>query len=120
MISSFLAKISGGPAGGPKDFDYHVDFEDGFVYDPNKGHLLLDWRTTGGDGALASDWHRARSSVASSIFVTDLNADTAASINGPTPAQLTFVPEPSTSAVAAISLTALFVCFRRRSLLSHL
>jgi hypothetical protein len=37
-----------GPAGGPKDFDIHVDLDTPFLYDPSQGNLLMDVRNYGG------------------------------------------------------------------------
>lgn len=33
-----------GPANGPRAFDYVVDFQQPFVYNPKKGNLLVEWR----------------------------------------------------------------------------
>lgn len=36
-----------GPPGGPKDFDVIIDLERPFLYDPEAGNLLVDFRTVG-------------------------------------------------------------------------
>ena len=33
-----------GPVGGPKDFDYIVEFDEPFIYDPTAGNLLYEFR----------------------------------------------------------------------------
>ncbi len=37
-----------GPAGGPKDFDIHINLSTPFLYDPSQGNLLMDVRNYAG------------------------------------------------------------------------
>ena len=42
-----ISTSSTGPPGGPRDFDYVIDFQNPFLYDPAKGNLLFDFEFYG-------------------------------------------------------------------------
>jgi hypothetical protein len=86
-----------GPAGGPKDIDYGIDFQVPFVYDPSKGNLLWDLTIIGGSSPLSIDWTLQGEGLTSTLY-GGAPEDTIAPNNqtsGGHIALFTFVPEPS-------------------------
>ena len=111
---------STGPAGGAKDFDVHINLTEPFEYDPREGHLLHDLRTSGGESGV--DQLLVRSPAGASMFTGPNAIDAEISTGaffGVTPTRITFVPEPSSMGLAALGLTGIHACLRRRSLFAH-
>ena len=89
-----------GPAGGPKEIDYGIDFQVPFLYDPSKGNLLWDLTILGGSQPLSLDWTFGAEGLTSVVSTSGDPADTPVARyvqnSGGHVIQFTFVPEPDT------------------------
>ena len=111
---------AGGPAGGPRPFDYLIPFHEPFVYDPDQGNLLVDFSffPFDGGGSLFAD-------AQETTLVQSVGATNASALTGPLPdsrvvvTQFAFVPEPSTFFLAALGLIGLLACCRKKGQLSQ-
>ena len=100
----------------PHDFDYVVEFETPFLYDPRQGDLLVEWLFPSTyDGLLHSIWVDA---VSTSEFVFGLSAAADEAFGPPEPGlfvtQFTFIPEPSTCSIAVVAMVGGLCASRRR------
>ncbi len=103
-----------GPAGGPKDFDYVIEFQSPFVYEPSQGNLLLDIFAGGfiGDGEPFD--FEVSNPVTSTVTASNVNALVATSRNNSANAfQFIFVPEPSSAVICLTGLVGLLGLQRR-------
>ena len=99
-----------GPAEGPRGFDYFVEFDTPFVYDPDAGNLLVDVVSLSGQSpTLNEDFD---SSVAA-IWNSDPSAMTGTQLSGSV-LEWVFVPEPSTLAMAIIGAAGFALLMRKR------
>ena len=112
-----LSTGGSGPAGGPKSFDYIVDFDEPFIYDPTAGNLLYELRLRNPD----SYWQRdlatfpppATRRRVIGTFSAGWDAETGGVVSA-LPVTQFFIPEPSTFILAASSLVFACGCRRRR------
>ncbi len=122
-----------GPAGGPKDFDVHIDLATPFVYDPTQGNLLLDVRNYAGvDGdpplsmVFDAEWgnpeiYRLYTGYPSLDGVNDATSLSAPGPMGlvtqftftPTPTGVPTIPAPGAVVLSLVGLSCLG-CWRRR------
>jgi len=104
-----------GPAGGPKDFDYTVEFQQPFVYDPAQGNLLVEHTILGSSADFFGDFSVSLDVPSRAIWTgEDVNSPTSTGdIWGGAVIELTFVPEPS-SAMLLIGLAIGVLAMRRR------
>lgn len=112
-----LKWTSTGMAGEPaKDFEYRLNFDEPFTYHPDLGNLLIEWTTTGITPSLIVDSvSYPDSSVMVSAFAFGSSPARATSLEPIAAAvELTFVPEPSSSLLAGLSLMGLALQRRRR------
>lgn len=88
-----------GPPEGPREFDYVMDLQTPFTYDPNEGDLLMetDWSgVSGADSSLADFVFSPGPDAHTVYFDGDPAATTAATEWGGIVTQFTFEPEPTT------------------------
>ena len=93
-----------GPAGGPKQFDYGLDLQSRFTYDPDDGNLLMDLTVLDGEGPLLFDWTANATESTSFYWTGTLGVDSPVAATLPEDAggqfgghviQFSIVPEPS-------------------------
>jgi hypothetical protein len=100
----------------PRKFDFSVDFQTPFHYDPTKGNLLVEFITTGFN---VGDWRVDNQNVVSGpiTLVQGNPSQSVASGAFSTLAvmQFTFVPEPSMAVLGGLGLMCLFMGRRRRT-----
>ena len=110
---------AGGPPDGPRPFDYLIEFQTPFVYDPNQGNLLDDVRLSevvGGPPTIDSH----TTGLLHAVVAGDASATTATGTSFERPViQFAFVPEPSTFILAALGLTGLLAWRRKKGQLSE-
>jgi hypothetical protein len=109
-----LSSANVGPVNGPKAFDIHIEFSSPFLYDPNKGNLLLDVHNIGGGTAIPFDSTTLSGAVTSRVYtingIGSLTADAADSIALVTQFDFTIgVPELSTRLFTGVALAAVFL-----------
>jgi hypothetical protein len=114
-----MRSTNGGPAAGPKVFDYGVDLPRPFLYDRSQGNLLWDLSATNSIGPLWLDFiddPKLTVGKTSNVTAIDHNSPNADWRFGGHVVQFTFstVPEPSSLAVAAIGFLGMTACSRRR------
>ncbi len=109
-----------GPAGGPKEFDYVVQLDEPFLYDITKGNLLFDWDILEGFPApahLSDGFTESFDTAMGTVrFATPVESASGFFVGGFVQ-EFTFVPEPSSAALAAIGMLVP-LCSRRRKRLS--
>ena len=103
-----------GPAEGPKAFDYGLDLQTPFAYDPAAGNLLMDLTVINGQGPLLLDFTFADTNTTSFHWTATLGPDSevAAEDFGGHILQFTVVPEPTS--MALMSGCVFLVLMRRR------
>ena len=95
---------AGGPLEGPRPFDYLIEFETPFSYDPNQGNLLVDFSMfapiagTSFFDSQATDLIQSVGQLHASGLTATLTDDETLV------AQFAFVPEPSTLVLGALAL----------------
>lgn len=97
-----LTTANVGPAGGPKEFDYGLDFQTPYVYDPTAGNLLMDLIVTNGEGPLLLDLSIEPLDTIGFIWTGGEGVDSevaAAGQLGGHALQFTVVPEPSSLSI---------------------
>ena len=113
-----LTTESDGPAGGPKQFDYGVDLETPFVYDPSKGNLLMDLTIINSEGPLNIDFVLANTETTRFRSTGTLGPDSpVANANAPIGGHVirfTIVPEPASLGILSIALLATTTSRMRR------
>ena len=73
-----LATDGAGAPNGPRAFDYLIEFQEPFVYDPNQGNLLVDFSfLQPAEGTLYADIHETSPSLIQSVGALDGSALTA-------------------------------------------
>lgn len=93
-----LTTANDGPINGPKEFDYGLDFETPYIYDPADGNLLMDLFVTNGEGPLLLDWMVEPTDTTGFIWSGDQGIDSeiaAAGQFGGHALQFSVVPEPA-------------------------
>ena len=108
-----------GPDGGPKAFDYGLDLDTPFVFDPGEGNLLLDWTILNAVGELSVDFSVPATSTTSfywtgSLGHTSTVADQSSGQFGGHAIQFTVVPEPSSALLALVAVATICASRRRR------
>ncbi|MCA9197799.1 MAG: hypothetical protein KDA87_09690 [Planctomycetales bacterium] len=92
-----------GPVGGPKSFDYGIEFDSPFTFDPTAGNLLMDLTVVDATGPLLLDFSFAPTETTSFHWTGTLGhespvaATTPEAVGGPFGGhaiQFTMVPEP--------------------------
>jgi hypothetical protein len=120
-----------GPPNGPDNFDYSINLQNSFIYNPLAGNLLLDvliptTATVSGNGTFGFDTFDAVNNVGDGIFGLTSNSDGGATTGVLTPSgpitqfsfsPLSSVPEPSSAAMVtiAVAMLRITVAYRRRS-----
>jgi hypothetical protein len=66
-----------GPPDGPRAFNYVVEFQEPFVYDPSEGNLLIDWRASSAEGIPFFDAHDYGDGLNRLLFARSPSASTA-------------------------------------------
>ncbi|MCA9263837.1 MAG: hypothetical protein KDA60_08295 [Planctomycetales bacterium] len=103
-----------GPVGGPNPFDYRIPVTP-FHYDPADGNLLLEFEVVNAPPALYIDFLSEPSPTTRQVsneLIDPNNPPGIGALNPGGVVQLTFLPEPSSFLLAAI--TALAILPRRR------
>ena len=91
----------------PHDFDYVVDFETEFVYDPAEGNLLVEFIFVAG-GKTWQDAHDLGDGLDRLILALGPNQTVATTmIDAVTVYQFTIIPEPSSAALLGLGLIGL-------------
>lgn len=112
-----------GPVGGPKSFDYGIDFDNPFTFDPTAGNLLMDLTVIDATGPLLLDFSFAPTDTTSFHWTGTLGhespvaATTPESVGGPFGGhaiQFTIVPEPHTFQLLAFAIVGGSLFRRRR------
>lgn len=110
-----LSTSNVGPPEGPKNFDYILEFDTPFFYDPNEGNLLIDMLESGRTESFAPDLHSSLDIAFVGNF-SDPNAAVASfSDTGIGVVEFVFVPEPSTLFLSLLGLSAIVIGHRRNS-----
>ena len=113
---SLQLQTDGEPRGDglPHDFDYVIEFDTPFLYNPEQGNLLFETKfPTFPTDSPVWPWLDA-SDVAKYVYsLESANAEEGALGDGVFVLQFTIIPEPSTVALAALGLVGL-LCYRRR------
>ncbi|MCA9199201.1 MAG: hypothetical protein KDA87_16765 [Planctomycetales bacterium] len=111
-----LDSTNEGPAGGPKVFDYGIELDEPFLYDPSKGHLLADFTVRNGVGPLLLDYDFGAPQFTQQIFAADPDATEAFSsgaVGHITRLTVVPVPEPNPHQLVIVGLALLFWLRRR-------
>ena len=106
-----------GPAGGPKAFDFTVDFQEPFIYDPSQGNVLVDFTVTGSSADFFGDF-TVPLDVPSRGIWTGADPDSPTSTGdvwGGAVIEFVFVPEPTSFAIGVVGCIVLLVPSVRRS-----
>lgn len=112
-----------GPVGGPKAFDYGVDFDQLFTYDPSSGNLLMDLTVVDAVGLLWLDFSFAPTASTSFYWTGTLGPESpiAATTNeqvggqfGGHAIQFTVVPEPQTAFLLTVGTIIVLMLACRR------
>ena len=92
-----------GPVSGPRNFDYVIDFDQPFAYDPGQGNLLVEW-VFGPD--VGNSKHDGADTATSRILVNfnDSAAASGTTLEAASVIQFT-VPEPSGSLLGLLGIT---------------
>lgn len=100
-----------GPIGGPKVFDYIVEFDKPFFYDPDEGNLLWEWSGIS-EASLLHDF----SNDGANQIVFGGRDDLTGTYFGSFVVEFNFVPKPSSGWLSIIATLAMVSCFRIRRL----
>ncbi len=105
---------------GPRDFDFVVQFDEPFSYDPSQGrNLLLEFVPTA-DWDNVGNW-QIDAQINNSGNITSVAGGPSASVatavrrDSYWPTQFTFVPEPSTAILSYLGFVYLLTCRRKCS-----
>lgn len=101
---------TGGPAGGPRPFEYLIEFQTPFIYDPNQGNLLIDFTFFPPFplNVQPPTIDAQTTSLIQSVINTNASSPKAQfQIDEVLVTQFAFVPEPSTFILAALGLVGL-------------
>ena len=109
------SSANSGPEGGPKDFDILLGFQTPFVYNPEKGNLLIDvvWHDQSAGPHTYDFIVDAQPTVTEFIwsYTDDLMSSFQA---GGYPTQFTFIPEPATALLSSAWGASCARCRRRQ------
>jgi hypothetical protein len=113
-----LTTANAGPAEGPKEFDYGLELQTPYTYDPAAGNLLMDLTVINGVGPLLLDWVAASTATTTFIWSGTLGHDSPMAADGQFGghiAQFTVVPEPNALGfLLPLLLTAIGLHRRRK------
>ena len=117
-----LTTANSGPAEGPKAFDYGLNLQTPYSYDPADGNLLMDLTVLNGETPLLLDFAFAPTETTRFIWSGEFGLDSAVAA-GPNDVaggqsgghiiQFTVVPEPSGS-VLVWTVVLAFACHHRK------
>jgi hypothetical protein len=103
-----------GPPAGPRPFDYLVDLQQPFRYDPSQGSLLLEVISTSGyTPALVDDYHLSAEGTWLVGSIGDAAAETGA-VGIPDVAVVRFTFVPEASGITAFGIGMLTLLTRRK------
>lgn len=104
-----------GSSGGPCSFDYVIEFDEPFVYDPSAGNLLVDWRAWSVEGEPMIDAEYYDDGQAYILTAEHLAGPYATGqIDAGAVMEFVIVPEPSTAVLCGLGLICL-IASRRKS-----
>ena len=103
-----------GSSGGPCSFDYVIEFDEPFVYDPSAGNLLVDWRAWSVEGDPMIDAEYYDNGQDYILTAEHLAAPYATGqINAGAVMEFVIVPEPSTAVLCGLGLICLIASRRK-------
>ncbi len=113
-----LSTEATGPTEGPRAFDYTVNLQTPFLYDPNQGNLVVDFTSPSGYTPNFGD-DQFSGTNQQLLDIPFAGSESGFFVSNGLILQLTFVPEPSSFTLGAIGIVALFSRRRCARQLQH-